>query len=192
MSHDPSPASPSFTRSRTSDDTPQIPTARAAHEHARGTLSRKPPRCTHRGVAELTERIAADYPMGKLCVIISCGGVIDALGYGLDILQGIQARGHTGHYFSHRSGETYKRWAEYCHPELFGWLAGAKAVGQTVLFIAVGGGCNGNATGLMAAMTNSHFVEVPTTPLHYNDATTSAKKARLVGFLDGEGCGPSL
>jgi len=43
--------------------------------------------------------------------------------------------------------------------------------------LAVGGGVNGNSIGLVAAITGSDFVEVPTTPMHYNDATTSAKKA---------------
>jgi len=34
-------------------------------------------------------------------------------------------------------------------------------------------------------MTGAAFVEVPTTPLHYNDATTSAKKAFSL-VLDGK------
>ena len=45
------------------------------------------------------------------------------------------------------------------------------------VIIAVGGGVNGNCIGLVAGMTNCDFIEVPTTPMHYNDAVTSAKKA---------------
>lgn len=54
---------------------------------------------------------------------------------------------------------------------------GQKKEGLPVVIIAVGGGVNGNCIGLIAACTNSHLVEVPTTPMHFNDATTSAKKA---------------
>merc|ERR1712048_356769 len=45
------------------------------------------------------------------------------------------------------------------------------------VIIAVGGGVNGNSIGLIAAITGADFIEVPTTPMHFNDATTSAKKA---------------
>mmetsp|Transcript_5361 Transcript_5361/g.17244 ORF Transcript_5361/g.17244 Transcript_5361/m.17244 type:complete len:705 (+) Transcript_5361:32-2146(+) len=138
-----------------------------------------------KGVAALAERIAAAYSAGSLCPIVSCGEVVDRLGYGLDVLAALRERGHAGHYFTHKSGETSKRWAEYGKPELLGWVAQAKAAGQTPLFIAVGGGCNGNATGVVAAMTGAAFVEVPTTPLHYNDATTSAKKAFSL-VIDGK------
>ena len=129
------------------------------------------------GVEELASRISAAYTADSLFPIVSCGQVVDGIGYGLDVLQALERRGHRGYYFTHRSGETNKRWAEYGQPELLERVSSAKAAGQTVLFLAVGGGCNGNATGVVAAMTNSHFIEVPTTPLHYNDATTSAKKA---------------
>jgi len=53
----------------------------------------------------------------------------------------------------------------------------AKNAGKRVVLIAVGGGVNGNCSGLIAALTGADFIEVPTTPMHYNDATTSAKKA---------------
>ena len=85
-----------------------------------------------------------------------------------------QARGF---YFTHRSGETYKSWEAYADPTLFAKIAQAKAEGLPCVIIAVGGGVNGNCIGLIAACTNSHLVEIPTTPMHYNDATTSAKKA---------------
>ena len=68
---------------------------------------------------------------------------------------------------------------------LLAQIGAAKRAGKVVLFLAVGGGCNGNATGVVAAMTNSHFIEVPTTPLHFNDATTSAKKAFSL-VIDGK------
>jgi len=129
------------------------------------------------GVEELATRVASAYTPAGLFPIVSCGEVVDRIGYGLDILRALERRGFHGYYFTHASGETHKRWAEYGRPELLGRVAAAKEAGQTVLFLAVGGGCNGNATGVVAAMTNSHFIEVPTTPLHYNDATTSAKKA---------------
>merc|ERR1712038_1511986 len=45
------------------------------------------------------------------------------------------------------------------------------------VILAVGGGVNGNCIGLIAALTNCDFFEIPTTPMHYNDAVTSAKKA---------------
>ena len=137
------------------------------------------------GIAELAERIVSYYaarsPTGErqaACFpVISCGQTVDALGYGADLLAALTERGCAGFYFTHRSGETYKRYSEYAPAELLGQIACAKRAGKTVVFVAVGGGCNGNATGVVAAMTNSHFIEMPTTPLHFNDATTSAKKA---------------
>jgi len=112
------------------------------------------------GVEELAARVAGAYPAGRLLPIVSCGETVDRLGYAFDVLQALARRGHRGYYFTHRSGETHKHWAEYCRPELLGVVARAKAAGRTVLFLAVGGGCNGNATGMVAAMTNSHFIEV--------------------------------
>eukprot|EP00308_Calcidiscus_leptoporus_P024742 CAMPEP_0119401708 /NCGR_PEP_ID=MMETSP1334-20130426/142511_1 /TAXON_ID=127549 /ORGANISM="Calcidiscus leptoporus, Strain RCC1130" /LENGTH=608 /DNA_ID=CAMNT_0007425631 /DNA_START=51 /DNA_END=1875 /DNA_ORIENTATION=+ len=135
------------------------------------------------GIAALAAHITAFYGRGggggtptaatPFFPIVSCGETVDRLGYADDLLRALGG----GFYFSHRSGETYKRYSEYATPSLLGQVAAAKAAGKVVLMIAVGGGCNGNATGVVAAMTNSDFLEVPTTPLHYNDATTSAKKA---------------
>ena len=138
------------------------------------------------GISELAERVVGYYAarhqgaagsQAAVFPVISCGQTVDGLGYGADLLDALTARGCPGYYFTHRSGETYKRYSEYAPSELLEQVAVAKRAGKTVLFIAVGGGCNGNATGVVAAMTNSHFIEVPTTPLHFNDATTSAKKA---------------
>ena len=108
--------------------------------------------------------------------IVSCGETCDALGYGRDILAacGQQAGGY---YFTHRSGEAHKCWEAYASGELFKQIAAAKRRGTPAVIIAVGGGVNGNCIGLVAAITDSELVEVPTTPMHYNDATTSAKKA---------------
>jgi 3-dehydroquinate synthetase len=106
--------------------------------------------------------------------IVSCGETCDALGYGQDVLDSL---GVPGFLFSHRSGETYKRFDNYCSIELFAAIAEARTTGRTPIIIAVGGGVNGNSIGLVAAITGSDFIEVPTTPMHFNDATTSAKKA---------------
>ncbi|GMH75899.1 hypothetical protein TrST_g30 [Triparma strigata] len=109
----------------------------------------------------------------KYFPIVSCGETCDALGYGTDILEALQP----GYYFNHKSGETYKCWENYGTKELFDQISKAKAKGLPVVIIAVGGGVNGNCIGLVAGLTNSRLIEVPTTPMHYNDATTSAKKA---------------
>lgn len=115
--------------------------------------------------------------------IVSCGETNDALGYGQDILDNLRARAAAkgraldGYYFHHPSGESHKSWEYYGTPELFAQISAAKARGVPAVVIAVGGGVNGNCIGLIAACTDSHLVEVPTTPMHYNDATTSAKKA---------------
>ena len=106
--------------------------------------------------------------------IVSCGNTCDALGYGHDILA---ACNQQGYYFAHKSGETFKCWENYGTHELFAKIAEAKQKKLPIVIIAAGGGVNGNCIGLIAACTNVHLVEVPTTPMHYNDATTSAKKA---------------
>merc|ERR1719450_1204967 len=64
-------------------------------------------------------------------------------------------------------------------------MAEAKHAGHSVVVVTVGGGVNGNAMGMIAAMTGADFVEVPTTLMHYNDATTSAKKAFSL-VVDGQ------
>jgi len=63
------------------------------------------------------------------------------------------------------------------HPAAHSQVALAKAKNVPLTVIAVGGGVNGNCIGLIAGLINSNLIEIPTTPMHYNDATTSAKKA---------------
>jgi len=135
------------------------------------------PMLTHNGsyansITSLASLLDKHYG-GRYFPIVSCGETCDALGYGTDILNALKP----GYYFSHRSGETYKCWENYGTTELFSKITQAKAQGLPVVIIAVGGGVNGNCIGLIAGLTNSHLIEVPTTPMHYNDATTSAKKA---------------
>jgi 3-dehydroquinate synthetase len=139
------------------------------------------PMVTHNGASQdalavLAAALAADYAdEGGYFPIVSCGETCDALGYGSDVLDSL---GEPFNYlFTHRSGETYKRYDEYGRPELLKKIATAKEIGRRPVIIAVGGGVNGNSIGLIAAITGSDFIEVPTTPMHYNDATTSAKKA---------------
>jgi len=131
------------------------------------------------GVAKLGQVIKEYYDdrQEQIFPIVSCGETIDAIGYGTQIQDTLAELGCPGYYFTHRSGETCKRYDEYGKPELLNHVAAAKALGKKVVFIAVGGGVNGNCIGLVAAMAGADFVEVPTTPMHYNDATTSAKKA---------------
>jgi hypothetical protein len=110
--------------------------------------------------------------------IVSCGETCDALGYGSDLLALLTGTGQRqGYYFAHKSGETFKCPSSYADPELFACLRAAKLAGVTPLIIAVGGGVNGNSIGLIAALAGADFIEVPTTPMHFNDATTSAKKS---------------
>jgi 3-dehydroquinate synthetase len=137
------------------------------------------PMVTHNGTYDealdrLGRTLGAHYPQGYY-PIVSCGETCDALGYGWDLLQALQQP--RGFYYTHKSGETYKRYDNYGTAELFHHVAQAKAQQLTPVIVAVGGGVNGNCIGLVAALTGSDFVEVPTTPMHYNDATTSAKKA---------------
>merc|ERR1719502_1903940 len=107
--------------------------------------------------------------------IVSCGETCEALGYGADVLDAIGVS--DGYLFTHKSTETYKRYDNFGSAELFSKIMFAKRCGLTPLIIAVGGGVNGNSIGLIASLTGSDFIEVPTTAMHYNDATTSAKKA---------------
>ena len=123
---------------------------------------------------EALSDLLATHHKGSYFPIVSCGETCDALGYGKDILEATKQK--EGYYFQHKSGETYKCWENYGTVELFAEIAKAKAKSLPVVIIAVGGGVNGNCIGLIAACINAHLVEVPTTPMHYNDATTSAKK----------------
>ncbi len=137
------------------------------------------PMITHNGPCEealdsLAELLKAKYPKG-FTPIVSCGETCDALGYGQDMLDAMGQ--DEGMLFAHKSGETYKRYDNYATKELFDTINKAKSGTAPVVIIAVGGGVNGNCIGLIAGMTNSNFIEVPTTPMHYNDAVTSAKKA---------------
>uniref|UniRef100_A0A7S2NT14 3-dehydroquinate synthase N-terminal domain-containing protein n=1 Tax=Zooxanthella nutricula TaxID=1333877 RepID=A0A7S2NT14_9DINO len=109
--------------------------------------------------------------------VVAVGETGDALGYGSDIHAALGRGGCEGYYFAHASGESFKRPDAYGRPELLAAIAAAKRAGRRVVVVAVGGGVNGNAMGMIAALTGADFVEVPTTLMHYNDATTSAKKA---------------
>ncbi|CAK0896061.1 unnamed protein product [Prorocentrum cordatum] len=109
--------------------------------------------------------------------VVAVGETVDALGYGSDVLSALEHRGCSGHYFAHSSGESNKTPEAYGSPELLRAIAAAKGAEKRVVVIAVGGGVNGNTMGTVAAMIGAEFVEVPTTLMHYNDATTSAKKA---------------
>jgi len=130
----------------------------------------------HAGVERLSELLCGHFGE-SLFPVVAVGDTGDALGYGSDIHASLAARGFIGYYFAHASGETYKRPDAFGKPELLAAIAGAKRNGLRVVVLAVGGGVNGNAMGMIAALTGSDFVEVPTTLMHYNDATTSAKKA---------------
>jgi len=144
------------------------------------------PMLTHNGsygdsIESLASIVAAHFEKTGFFPIVSCGETCDALGYGSDILAALTAdRKRTpqgGYYFTHKSGETYKCFENYGTSELYEEIARANEAGTPVVILAVGGGVNGNCIGLIAGLTNSHLVEIPTTPMHYNDATTSAKKA---------------
>lgn len=128
------------------------------------------------GVERLTSLLSGHFGASHFPVV-SVGETGDALGYGADLHASLASRGCAGYYFAHASGESYKRPDAYGKPELLAAIAGAKRSGRRVVVVAVGGGVNGNAMGMIAALTGSDFVEVPTTLMHYNDATTSAKKA---------------
>ena len=134
------------------------------------------------GIAELAERIVSYYaarsPTGErqaACFpVISCGQTVDALGYGADLLAALTERGCAGFYFTHRSGRRTSA-TRVCARRASG-RSPRQACRQDRVFVAVGGGQR-QRDRRGAAMTNSHFIEMPTTPLHFNDATTSAKKA---------------
>ena len=128
------------------------------------------------GVERLANLLVSHYGQ-DVYPVVSVGETGDALGYGDDLLGAIAAHDCPGFYFPHASGETCKSPEAYGQLELLKAIGAAKQSGKKVVVIAVGGGVNGNATGMIAAMTGSVFVEVPTTLMHYNDATTSAKKA---------------
>lgn len=137
------------------------------------------PMLTHNGSCDdalycLRELLNDRFPDGYT-PIVSVGETCDALGYGQDMLDALDQ--DEGLLFSHKSGETYKRYDNYGTDRLFATINHAKKAGAPPVIIAVGGGVNGNCIGLIAGMTNCEFIEVPTTPMHYNDAVTSAKKA---------------
>ena len=137
------------------------------------------PMLTHNGSCEdalksLSNLLNDKYPKG-FTPIVSCGETCDALGYGQDMLDALGQE--DGMLFTHKSGETYKRYDNYATDRLFDTINEARRGIAPPVIIAVGGGVNGNCIGLIAAMTNADFIEVATTPMHYNDAVTSAKKA---------------
>ncbi len=137
------------------------------------------PMLTHNGCCEnalesLASMLKDKYPKG-FTPIVSCGETCDALGYGQDMLDALGQE--NGMLFAHKSGESYKRYDNYGTDRLFDTINKANKGLAPPVILAVGGGVNGNCIGLIAAMTNADFIEVPTTPMHYNDAVTSAKKA---------------
>merc|ERR1719502_318156 len=89
------------------------------------------------GIGELADRVVRYYasrssaPSGSadagVFPVISCGQTVDALGYGADLFDALATRGCPGFYFSHRSGETYKRFSEYAPRALLEQVAAAKA-----------------------------------------------------------------
>lgn len=137
------------------------------------------PMLTHSGSSEsalsaLAALLKENYTKGYT-PIVSCGETCDALGYGQDMLDALGQE--DGFLFTHKSGETYKRYDNYGTEQLFECINRARNSTAPPVILAVGGGVNGNCIGLIAAMTNCDFIEIPTTPMHYNDAVTSAKKA---------------
>lgn len=128
------------------------------------------------GIERLATLLVNHYG-SDLFPVVSVGETGDSLGYGDDLLEALASKDCPGYYFSHASGETCKSPEAYGKLELLNAIGAAKRAQKTVVIIAVGGGVNGNATGMIAAMAGSVFIEVPTTLMHYNDATTSAKKA---------------
>jgi 3-dehydroquinate synthetase len=117
--------------------------------------------------------------------VVAAGQTVHGLGYAKDISAALEKSNVPGYYFTHASGESFKRPDAYGKPELLKTMANAKREGRRVVIIAVGGGVNGNSMGTIAALTGADMVEVPTTLMHYNDATTSAKKAFSL-VVDGQ------
>mmetsp|Transcript_14410 Transcript_14410/g.34009 ORF Transcript_14410/g.34009 Transcript_14410/m.34009 type:complete len:838 (-) Transcript_14410:214-2727(-) len=136
------------------------------------------------GVQRLAALLSMHYGE-SLFPIVACGETVDALGYGSDILAALEERSLRGFYFTHRSGESFKCYDAYGKPELLQAIAEAKRAQKRIVIVTVGGGVNGNTMGVIAAMTGAALVEVPTTLMHYNDATTSAKKAFSL-VVDGQ------
>ena len=137
------------------------------------------PMLTHNGSCEdalecLAALLKDKYPNG-FTPIISCGETCDSLGYGQDMIDALGQEDNM--LFTHKSGETYKRYDNYGTDRLFATINKSRNGIAPPVILAVGGGVNGNCIGLIAAMTNTDFIEIPTTPMHYNDAVTSAKKA---------------
>lgn len=128
----------------------------------------------HHALRTLARLLIRKYPNGYT-PIVSCGETCDALGYAQDMLDFVGQP--DGYLFNHKSGETHKNYHNYGSDNLFAMINSSKKGGSTPVIIAVGGGVNGNCIGLIAAMTGVDLIEVPTTPMHYNDAVTSAKKA---------------
>lgn len=138
----------------------------------------------HEGVVRLARLLLQHFGPGMFPVV-SVGEICDQLGYGWDIHHALVDLGIRGHYFVHPSGESFKCPEAYRDAQLLAVIASAKRSGQRVVVVAVGGGANGNAAGMLAALMGADFVEVPTTIMHYNDATTSAKKAFSL-VVDGQ------
>lgn len=136
------------------------------------------------GVDRLASLLAAHFGT-SMFPVVAVGETVDALGYGSDVLSALENRGCSGYYFTHASGESNKKPEACGSPELLKAIAAAKGAEKRVVVVAVGGGVNGNTMGTVAAMIGADFVEVPTTLMHYNDATTSAKKAFSL-VRDGE------
>ena len=67
-------------------------------------------------------------------------------GYGADVLSALDQP--DGYLFTHRLGETYKRYDNYATPALFERIAVAKASSRRAVIVAVGGGVNDNCIGL--------------------------------------------
>eukprot|EP00746_Dinoflagellata_sp_MGD_P156731 gnl/MRDRNA2_/MRDRNA2_85951_c0_seq2.p1 gnl/MRDRNA2_/MRDRNA2_85951_c0~~gnl/MRDRNA2_/MRDRNA2_85951_c0_seq2.p1 ORF type:complete len:929 (+),score=198.54 gnl/MRDRNA2_/MRDRNA2_85951_c0_seq2:92-2878(+) len=128
------------------------------------------------GVERLANLLIAHFG-SSLFPVVAVGETGDAIGYGSDILSALAASGCPGHYFAHRSGESFKRADEFGDAAMLEAISKAKQAGLRVVIIAVGGGANGNSMGVISAMTGADFIQVPTTLMHYNDATTSAKQA---------------
>ena len=132
-----------------------------------------------KGVERLIEVLVGYYTNQEeeIFPVVCCGETIDKFGYAWEISEGLRKSGHEGWYFAHRSGEIHKCYMEYSDEGMFAAIHKAKMEGKKIVFLAVGGGVDGNCVGVVTALTGADFIEIPTTPMHYNDATTSAKQA---------------